>query len=147
MENNTFDIANYIISRCTNTTNMKLQKLVYYAHIQFLLQNSGRPLINDDIEAWVYGPVIPTLYREFSKFSYKPISEVSKKGDINNLNDNQKKAIDDILALYGNKDAGYLSDKTHSEDPWQDAYQSTDWSENIITNESLIEYYTNNPLV
>lgn len=142
MDNNLFNVANYIISKCDNITNMKLQKLVYYSHIQFLI-TQNEPLINSNIEAWVYGPVIRELYQEFSRFSYKNITTQSTLGNIANLTENQKKAIDDILILYKDKSNEELSNKTHSEDPWQDAYQSSDWSENIISNESLLKYYKN----
>ena len=53
-------------------TAMKLQKLVYYAHgWNLVLQNS--PLIEGEIQAWEYGPVIPTLYHEFKHFGHGPI--------------------------------------------------------------------------
>jgi uncharacterized phage-associated protein len=145
MEQKLFDIANYIINQCEDITNMKLQKLVYYAHAHFLV-NHHKPLINSDIEAWIYGPVIKPLYQEFSKFSYNNITQQTPKGNKDNIDTQEKKALDYILSLYKDSDAGYLSDKTHSEDPWQDAYQSTDWSQNIITNESILAYYSDNPL-
>ena len=144
-DNKIFDIANYIISECDTITNMKLQKLVYYSHANFLIQNN-KPLISSDIEAWIYGPVIRVLYQEFSSFSYKSIDKESQKGNKSKLTESEKKSIDEILILYQNISAGDLSDKTHAEDPWQDAYKSTDWSENIITNDSICSYYKNNPI-
>lgn len=46
---------------------MKLQKLVYFAqgwHLALL----GEPLIAGPVEAWPYGPVVPSLYHEFKHF-------------------------------------------------------------------------------
>ncbi len=40
---------------------MKLHKLLYYAagwHLGF----TGEPLFDEDIEAWQYGPVVPSIY-------------------------------------------------------------------------------------
>lgn len=51
---------------------MKLQKLVYYAH-GWYAGHTGEPLINEQIEAWPYGPVIPSLYHEFKAFGSQPI--------------------------------------------------------------------------
>ena len=40
---------------------MKLQKLLYYAHAWFLA-NFDQPLIEEEIEAWPWGPVIRSVY-------------------------------------------------------------------------------------
>jgi uncharacterized phage-associated protein len=53
---------------------MKIQKLVYLAH-GWNLAFHGDPLIKQNVEAWRYGPVIPTLYHEFKKFRASPITE------------------------------------------------------------------------
>ena len=39
-------------------TQLKLQKLVYYADAWFLA-NFDEPLIKEDFEAWAHGPVVP----------------------------------------------------------------------------------------
>ncbi|MFZ3184229.1 MAG: type II toxin-antitoxin system antitoxin SocA domain-containing protein, partial [Pseudomonas sp.] len=60
-------VANYFIQKSFNSgiplTSMKLIKLVYIAHgwhCGYFSQN----LINDAVEAWKFGPVIPDLYRK-----------------------------------------------------------------------------------
>ena len=44
----------------TIITQMKLQKLVYIAH-GWMLGLSGKPLVNQEPEAWERGPVFPQL--------------------------------------------------------------------------------------
>lgn len=61
------DIANAIImSQADNSylTNMKLNKLVYFAYAEAL--QVGKKIFSDNIEAWTYGPVIPSVYRVYA---------------------------------------------------------------------------------
>lgn len=60
------DIANALIVRHGRTdylTNMKLNKLVYFAYAESL--RDGRRLFDEQIEAWPYGPVVPSVYHAF----------------------------------------------------------------------------------
>jgi uncharacterized phage-associated protein len=43
-------------------SNLKLQKLCYYAQ-GLALAVRDQPLFPEPIEAWLHGPVVPTLYR------------------------------------------------------------------------------------
>jgi uncharacterized phage-associated protein len=45
---------------------MQLLKLVYFSH-GWHLAIAGTPLIDERIEAWPYGPVVPSLYHEFKE--------------------------------------------------------------------------------
>src|SRR3977135_2921517 len=59
-------------------TPMKLQKLVYYPH-GWRLGIVGKALLNEQIEAWEFGPVIPSLYHEFKEFGDQPITRKARK--------------------------------------------------------------------
>jgi uncharacterized phage-associated protein len=48
-------------------TPMKVQKLVFFAH-GWHLAIKGQPLINEQVEAWKFGPVVPSLYRDLKAF-------------------------------------------------------------------------------
>jgi uncharacterized phage-associated protein len=59
---NVFDVADYFINLNLgddegDVSNMKLQKLLYFAQGRFLAQN-GIPLFDNPIEAWNHGPVV-----------------------------------------------------------------------------------------
>ena len=47
-------------------SNMKLQKLLYYVQ-GFHIAVFNRPLFNEDIEAWMYGPVVPAVYEYYQE--------------------------------------------------------------------------------
>lgn len=47
-------------------TNLRLQKLLYFAQ-GWHLSRYGKPLFQDEIEAWKYGPVVPKIYETYRK--------------------------------------------------------------------------------
>ena len=57
-----FDVAAYILERRGRMTAMKLQKLVYYSQAWSLVWD-GRPLFDDEVQAWVNGPVVYDLFK------------------------------------------------------------------------------------
>jgi uncharacterized phage-associated protein len=52
---------------------MKLQKLLFYAHAWYLAYND-RPLFAEDIEAWPWGPVVRPVYYQTRSCGKSPIS-------------------------------------------------------------------------
>jgi uncharacterized phage-associated protein len=110
------DVAQYMLARQSMSA-MKLQKLVYYAQAWHLAQ-TGEPLFGEAIEAWANGPVVRELYNrhrgQFSLSSW-PV------GDEGALSGLQRATVNMILATYGSKDAQWLSEETHAEEPWQAA--------------------------
>jgi len=65
------------------TTNLELQKLLYFCHA-FNLNRFGEPLVSGVFEAWKNGPVNPAVYRAFKEFIAKPITKRAKKRDYRN---------------------------------------------------------------
>lgn len=49
-------------------SNLRLQKVLYIAHMYHLGLCEGEPLINDGFQAWDYGPVAPELYHHAKGF-------------------------------------------------------------------------------
>src|SRR5437870_3577302 len=78
-------IANYFLDLAKLANQelnpMKIQKLVYYAH-GWNLALDGQPLIDEAVEAWTYGPVIPSLYHEFKKYGGGPITSKASKIEV-----------------------------------------------------------------
>ena len=106
-------------------TNMKLQKLVYIAH-GYCLAILSRPLISNDVHAFEFGPVIPTLYNRLKKYGSKPIED-SMQTDSPDLAENglADTIVSRVWDAYKNLDALKLSAITHESDtPWEETWQT-----------------------
>ncbi len=106
-------------------TNLKLQKLVYYAQA-WHLAIFGKMFFSDRIEAWAHGPVIPVLYRRFRDYKWNAI-EVSdvQSNPYEELHPNDLAFLDQVWSTYGGHTAKQLERLTHSEEPWIEAYGDT----------------------
>lgn len=75
---NACEVANFFVSRFQQAgdplTNMKLQKLLYYAQ-GWHLALKGDALFDERIEAWPHGPVVPPVYGTFKHYRWNPITE------------------------------------------------------------------------
>ena len=119
------DVANYFIRKSKEQgsplTQMKLHKLIYFAHGWNLSINKS-PLIDEAIEAWDYGPVVPSIYHEFKEFGSRPISRYAFEDfiDLSPISDPPTVALlDRVWNLYGKWTAVQLSERTHEANgPW-----------------------------
>jgi uncharacterized phage-associated protein len=110
------DVARYILDRRAMTA-MKMQKLVYYSQAWHLAR-TGAPLFEEPIEAWVNGPVVRELYDQHrGHFSLS----AWPSGDPDALSADQRGIVEEILGTYGERSATWLSQLTHSEEPWRRA--------------------------
>ena len=126
-------IANFFLSK-TNIDNLKLNKLVYISYGWGLAYDMN--LFNEPIQAWRFGPVIPSIYHEFKEYGAKRIDRLSTIFDIS-LGETIKpqvtneKVIDLLKVVYkeyGVLDSLYLVDLTHMEgSPWFETYKDNDY--------------------
>ncbi len=130
------DIAQYILERNGPMTSMKLQKLVYYSQAWATVWDDD-VLFDEQVQAWNNGPVVRELW-EANKGKFK-IANV-ENGDSGSVSDAQRETIGRVLDFYGAKNAQWLSDLTHMEDPWKDAFAQGQNTE--ITPQAMSEYYS-----
>jgi uncharacterized phage-associated protein len=159
--NEFLDIA--IKSGCKDITPMKLQKLVYFAHGWFLALTE-QPLISERIEAWQYGPVIPSLYRAFKEYGNRPVDQLhfelefgSDSDEVSfedieivtpRLNPDESseaqfavKLIRKVWDSYGKYSPSRLSNATHVPDsPWKQVYKEGKKFE-VIPDELIKNYF------
>ena len=131
-----------------------LVKRVYIAH-GFSLAITGRPLVDprfDRIEAWKYGPVIPSVYHSFKHNKDKPIkepaviarwsaSEAKEKFEVPKLtNEDDKRLVELIWKRYIQLSDGDLVSITHEPGtPWSMVY--VEGENRVIPDERTRDYY------
>ncbi len=139
---NVFNVAFYVTKKLGDITTMKLQKLVYYCQAWSLAWD-GKPLFEEDFQAWANGPVCPQLF-EHHKGKFLISSKDFNEFADSDFSDEEKETMDAVLNDLGDKSGQWLSDLTHSELPWQNARQGCkagDRCENIIGKDDMQDYY------
>lgn len=134
------NVAIYIINWCLDhnvqITNLKLQKLLYFVQGEYS-KTKGSRLIADDFYAWQLGPVVPTVYAEYSIFSSSvlPIQKQSvsfSSGDI--------EVIDTILQRYAYQTTWGLVELSHQQDPWK-YHHEIFGDKALIPYKSIVDYF------
>lgn len=105
-------------------SNLKLQKLLYYAQGHHLAQ-MGTPLFTDEIQAWSHGPVVPQVYHQFKTFGSSSIElPASDPFDWADVDEVTAEFLSKVWNTYGGFSAGRLRNMTHEEPPWKAHWQS-----------------------
>lgn len=97
-------------------TNLKLQKLLYYAQGYFLAKK-GYPLFNEDFLAWEHGPVIKIIYNKYKNNGSRGIV-YDKDFDIE-VDEETEGILERVYENYGQYSAWKLRNMTHEEAPWR----------------------------
>ena len=147
-------IADYLIGKHAPLTPMQVNKLAYIAH-GFTLAIEGQPLFRDRVEAWKYGPIIPSLYHALKDFGGDEISilpycgtrvdtpDLDKRLDLTTtqIPERHRAVIDRVITVYGGFSGPMLSTITHEEgSPWHQCYQEGEFGIQIL-NDITRKYY------
>ena len=120
---------------------MRVLKLAYMTH-GWALAIFDKPLVNDYVQAWRYGPVIPSIYYSFRPhgiYGLNPIPLVQES----DIDDETGKLIAVVYDLYEHLSANKLSALTHIKDgPWHTKYEPGKRCI-IIPNETIAEHFKN----
>ena len=154
------DVARYIINYSNekdySISNLKLQKLLYFVQAYYLaFTPSHEPCFREEIEAWDFGPVVPSVYREFKSFGGGDIPPISSyynlksennfwsirevAYDSNCISKRDKELINDIIDKFSAYSASELVKITHNQAPWKNAYIPQ--RNAIITKEAIRGYF------
>lgn len=130
-ENNVFDkdcyevyeICDYIleyVSKKHGTINVfKLNSLLYIMQASYL-HYYNKPLFNEDFEAWMSGPILPSVWKRYKKFG--GCSILSKDFQYSIRNEDMA-FLNDIIEMFGECSESSLSDMLISQKAYKDAFE------------------------
>jgi uncharacterized phage-associated protein len=114
-------------------------------------------LFDDEPQAWVNGPVYPTVYERFksiSRYDMMSRNDFVPEGSITEgidslekrlgLTESQFDVLHKLIAIYGSKNQDQLVFMTHCEDPWSIARGDLgpfENSDNPISFEDMYSFY------
>lgn len=140
-----FEFVKKGIEQGVPVTQMKLQKMVYFAHgIHLALYD--KPLIKESFQAWKYGPVVPALYQAYKFYGSNPITdtdliELLYDIDKEQLDNDSQESINNTWDTLKDINASQLSNWTHNTgSPWETNYVNGS-SDINIPNEEIKEYF------
>lgn len=131
------DVARELLERDPGIGKVKLQKLLYYAqaiHLSWYRQ----PLFSEAFEAWDLGPVVPEVYR-YEQMAWTGVELRQPQP----LTPRAITVIDATLVRFGKFTGKALSERTHDEPPWSDAYAQG--QNTIIENEAIRKWFDSLP--
>lgn len=133
------NVARYFISIANDEdsgdsiSNLKLQKLLYYAQGVHLALHD-EPLFREPIKAWEHGPVVPEVYRDYARHGSSNIPNT--RIDHSTFSEKERQTMDEVYQVFGQFSAWKLRNMTHDEPPWKDTRPN-----GTITHEKLKEYF------
>jgi len=141
------DVANWYVVKANSeqlgnntsegVSNLKLQKILYFAQAAHLALNNKKPLFDDDIYAWEFGPVVEDVYKSFKLSKNKPI-EKPTNGDYKKISEDVTVFLENVWDVFGKFSAAKLVQMSHDHKPWKEAYASDN---KIITKGAMYDYY------
>lgn len=147
MAYNAQDVAGFLVNTYMDmsrpTSNMKLQKLLYYAWAEYYRENR-KYLFENKIYAWRFGPVVPEVYYEYSKYAATPITSPADGHDGRQIDERTKDFLRSFAEKYKDHTAGGLVYKAHHPGgPWSLRYREGSYDTTIPF--SLIVEHINDP--
>jgi len=132
---NALDIAKYFITLASPEkedfiTNLKLQKLLYYAQ-GFHLVLFGKPLFTEKIQAWQYGPVVPEVYQIYSQYGSNPLPQPDSL-NMDQYDRETQNLLDEVYEVYGQYTAPTLMRFARQELPWKETALNEEISHDLM---------------
>ena len=140
-------VAKYILDRQLKkndtVTPMQLIKLAYIAH-GFALGTLGRALLDEEVEAWAYGPVVRSIYNAVAGTGSRPVKHINGAPERFDqwLLPHEMKILDYVCDTYGNIPAFTLSNATHKEStPWDITMKKIGGYYPVISDDLIEQFY------
>lgn len=122
------------------TTTLQIIKLVYICH-GWMLGLYGKKLMSEPVEAWRYGPVVPSIYRTFKSFRGEPIDPAFEDFSIE-FDVGQRALVKEVVKQYQEYDGLALSHITNRKGtPWDSVFSNGKGLGSIIPDKVIQAYY------
>lgn len=137
------NMHSHFMDRVSLTTK-RIQKIIYFADVHYMLNHNGTSFIPDDYCAWPSGSVIPSIYYVFMIRQSNELSTVRDYYD-HLLEPEMKASLNYILDLTANMDTLDLIDAAKAAgEPWHTYYNANDADHNdIVPKDDIYHYYLN----
>lgn len=98
------DLAKYILQKCIDDScpisNLQLQKILYYVQGEFLRED--RKAFAEPIEAWILGPVVPSVFERYCMNGAMQILDVpdwmkTEEDEVPEISEEVKKIVDKVV--------------------------------------------------
>lgn len=160
-KNDIQDVATYcglvLLKEGMTVTPLKLQKILYYVQAWMMVFFDGQLLLDDKPQAWVNGPVYPSVFARFKStgrydmlrkedfVSEGTLTEaIEAYGKKLGLKAKQQEVLNKLLLIYGAKNQDQLVFMTHCEMPWSKAradLEPFENSDNVISFKDMYTFY------
>jgi uncharacterized phage-associated protein len=128
----------YAFGDSDGISNLKLQKLLYYAQGAYYAI-TGKLLFADPIVAWTHGPVVESEYCKYSDNGSAAIDLSDDFGlseadfdELSGLDRETKSILEEVYDTFGQYSAWKLREMTREETPWQTTPRN-----GVISNEKI----------
>ncbi|MEM9538469.1 MAG: type II toxin-antitoxin system antitoxin SocA domain-containing protein [Cyanobacteria bacterium P01_E01_bin.42] len=136
------DVAQYFLALAYDNndsageliSNLKLQKLLYYAQGLYLALRD-RPLFAESIESWIHGPAIPEIYDRYKQYGSGSLP-FPENFDYTKFEDEIKEVLEEVYEVYGQFSAWKLRNLTSNEPPFKNTPTGSE-----ISLDSLQQYF------
>ena len=120
-------LVGYACDNKQNISNLQLQKMLFFAQVDYMRAHNCAKLFDDDIHAWQYGPVVPYVYNAYSRYGGSPILSIESpsQDDLVSItsflkshdasDSDRKQSLTRVFAKWVNKPAWSLVAESHEE--------------------------------
>lgn len=135
---NAFELSKIVIDYCLELghpiSNLQLQKILYYIQKEFL-NIFNKPAFEDAIEAWKFGPVVPSVYYQFCMFGANRIMIHYANTRIEEYSMFELDVVKKVIRRCIAKNPWSLVEKTHAKGKaWERIFYSRNTSKIIPLN-------------
>lgn len=124
-------------------TLLRLLKLMYYAEGTSLAMEKGS-LFADPFIAWRHGPVVLSIWKEYTDNPRKLELTDEEKTELNTISREDDALLEPVFHTFGQFSAWRLRNMTHEEDPWIEATDNGRVMNREISRETIKAYFNEN---